>query len=239
MSEFNTNQSVSYVDESGFRSFLTTTFMTMSIGLLVSAGIAYLSFQSLLSGGFIYSLISSKIGFYVLIFGQLGIAIALGAGLSKFNPMVARILFILYSVITGVTFGILPIAYGVTNTFLAFIFTAVLFVSMAVIGHTTKVDISKFSGILIAGLITLVIISIASMFLNLSGVNLIVSYIGVIIFMGLTAWDVQKLKSYYYSTEYDESMRSKLSIYGAFQLYLDFINLFLYILRIFGSRSRD
>ncbi|HCY06504.1 MAG TPA: BAX inhibitor (BI)-1/YccA family protein [Erysipelotrichaceae bacterium] len=239
MSEFNTNQNIVYVDEGGFRQFLTGTFTNMAIGLLVSAGIAFMSFQSLINGGFIYSLITSGIGFYVLLFGQLGVAIAFSAGLNKFNPMVARILFMVYSAITGVTFGILPIAYGVTNTFMAFVFTSVLFVCMAIIGKTTKIDISRFSGLLVGGLFALIIISIASMFMNLPGSTLLISYLGVIIFLGLTAWDVQKLKAYYYSTEHDEEMRSKLSIYGAFQLYLDFINLFLYILRIFGNRSRD
>ena len=110
---------------------------------------------------------------------------------------------------------------------------------MSVIGHTTKVDITKFSGLLIAGLFTLIIITVLSMFINIPGATMITSYLGVVIFLGLTAWDVQKLRNYYFSSELDDTLRSKLSIYGAFQLYLDFINLFLYILRIFGNRSKD
>ncbi len=239
MSEQKIYQNLDGTSDLMFRSFLTKTFSIMSIGLLVTAAVAYFVFQDIYNGGMMYDLIVSNSGlFYILFFVQIGVAIGFTWGLNKMSPMVANILFFLYSAITGVTFGVLPLAYGVENMFYAFGFTAVLFISVAIIGHTTSVDISRFSGLLIGGLIALIVISVASMFINLSGIELIVCYLGVIIFLGLTAWDTQKLKQYYYSAAHDDEMVSKLSIYGAFQLYLDFINLFLYILRILGRRGR-
>ncbi len=238
MSNYDVYSDLDKISENLFKNFMTKTFGIMAAGLVISGVVAYFSFMDVVNGGFLYDLMLSDFGYLLLIFGQLGIAIVLGWMLYKMSTTIAYVLFFAYCVITGVTFGILPLVYGVSNMFYAFGFAAVLFISMAVIGYTTKVDISKFSGLLIAGLFTLVIISIASLFINLSGIELIVCYAGVIIFLGLTAWDTQKLKAMYHSTADDSELLTKMSIYGAFQLYLDFINLFLYILRILGRRGK-
>ncbi|MCI6271883.1 MAG: Bax inhibitor-1/YccA family protein [Erysipelotrichaceae bacterium] len=239
MSEQNIFQDLDNISENLFKKFVTKTFGLMGVGLLVSALVAYLTFNDILNDGFIANLVfGNQFGFYVLFFGQLGLALFFGFMLYKMNPMIAYILFFVYCTFTGITFSVLPLAYGIYNVFYAFIFTAVLFICCAIIGHTTSIDISKFSGLLIGGLFTLVIISVVSMFINLDGISLIVCYGGVIIFLGITAWDTQKLKAYYEMYSGDEEMLSRLSVYGAFQLYLDFINLFIYILRIIGRRGK-
>ncbi len=235
MEEFRNYTSV--VDEGGFKSFLTNTFATMAVGLFISAAIAYLSFYSIASQGFMYDLLTKHtMVMFGLLIAEVLVAVALTANLYKMKSTTAMILFGVYCTLSGVTFGILPIAYGATNTFMAFVFTSVLFTCMAIIGKTTSVDLSKYSSYLYAGLFVIIIISIFSMFFRFSGLDLIISYLAVVVFLGLTAWDVQKLKELYYSSEHDYELKSKLSIYGAFQLYLDFVNLFIYILRILGRR---
>ena len=114
-----------------------------------------------------------------------------------------------------------------------------LFGSCAVIGATTHRDLSQFSTLLMGGLITLVIASIASIFIPALRDSLFLSYLGVIIFLGLTAWDMQRIKSMYYSVGGYGQLADNLAIYGAFELYLDFINIFLYVLRIFGRNSNN
>ncbi len=124
---------------------------------------------------------------------------------------------------------------------MAFAFAAVLFISCAVIGYTTRVDLTRFSGLFMGGLIAIILVSIVGMFFRsfFWGMNLYISYFGVLLFLGITAWDVQKLKNSYNMVSYDSEFAEKYSIIGALQLYLDFINIFLYIVRILGnSRSR-
>ena len=120
---------------------------------------------------------------------------------------------------------------------MAFAFAAVLFFCCAIIGHTTNVDLSKFGGLMIGGLIALVITSIVSMFIPALRDGLLISYVGVILFLFLTAWDMQKIKGFYYGVE-EGRLKNNLAIYGAFELYLDFLNMFLYLLRILGRGSK-
>jgi FtsH-binding integral membrane protein len=113
-----------------------------------------------------------------------------------------------------------------------------MFFCCAIIGHTTNVDLTKFSGLLIGGLIALVVATILSLFIPVLRDSLIISYIGVLLFLVITAWDMQKIKQFYYGTQGGMgTLGGNLAVYGAFQLYLDFINLFLRILQILGSRS--
>ena len=139
--------------------------------------------------------------------------------------------------VTGFTFSILPLEFGLATVFTAFAFAAVMFFACAVIGHYTNVDLSRISGIMIGGLFALVLASVLALFIPSLRNGLVISYIGVILFGALTAWDMQRVKAIYYQTQGNEMLSGNLAVYGAFELYLDFINMFLYILRIVGSRS--
>ncbi len=238
MSEYDT----SYVNAAyggTLRQYIMKVFTTMGIGLAVTAAVAFFGYMSLVSGGIFYKLFTgSSMIIWILMIAQIGLCIALSAGINRMSTAAVTALFYGYAAITGVTFSFLPLAWGASTVFTAFLFAAVMFISCVVIGHFTSVDLSRFSGLAMGALVALIIMSILSMFIPALYNSLIYGYVGVAIFLFLTAWDMQKIKSFYYQTEgAGNAIRGNLAVYSAFQLYLDFINLFLYVLRILGSRS--
>ena len=241
MSEF--NQTQTYVNETGttLNAYITKVFSMMGIAVLLTAAIAFVGYLSLVNGGFLYNMYMSgaiSIAYIVCAIAQFGVCIVLSMRITKMETKTAKILFYAYAALTGVTFAVLPMAFDVATVFSAFAFAAVMFFCCAVIGHTTSVDLTKFSGLLIGGLIALVVATILSLFVPVLRDSLIISYIGVLLFLVITAWDMQKIKQFYYGTQGGMgTLGGNLAVYGAFQLYLDFINLFLRILRILGSRS--
>lgn len=214
---------------------MTRSFLWMAGGLAVTA---LVSFVVLYSGLWI-TIFSVPYSPFILLIAQLGVVIYLSGKLAKMKPATAQMLFMAYAVLTGVNFSILPIAYGLSNIFIAFGFTAVLFVCLAVIGLTTRKDLSGLGPMLLAGLITMILVSVVGYFINLGTFEMVINYIMIGIFLGLIAYDVQKMRALYFACEGDSAMLSKISIYSAFDLYLDFINIFLYILRILGRNSRN
>ena len=237
MSEYNSQSQVYYESGESLRTYITKVFTTMTIGLLITTLVAFDGYLSLMRGGIFLQVLSSAPWIvYVLLFAELGVAIAMSMGITKFSPMTCRILFFVYSALTGLTFSTLPLAYGVTTVFTAFLFAAVLFACCAVIGHTTNVDLTQFRGLLMGALLALVLVSVISLFVPVLRESMWIGYLGLAVFLGLTAFDMQKIKQFYYGTG-EGTIRESLAVYGAFQLYLDFINMFLYILRILGSRS--
>ena len=238
MSEYRDSNAYASASDS-FRGYLTKVFTKMGIALVVTAVTAYAVYYNIMSGGFMLSILGSGFGMIAMFAIQFGVVTYLSTHLAKMNPSTCTTLFYVYAVITGITFSTLFLVYELGTIFVAFGFTAVMFFACAVIGHTTNVDLTKFSGLLIGGLIALVVASVASFFIPALRDSLIISYIGILVFLGLTAWDVQKLKSYYYQTNGDGTLQSNLAVYGAFQLYLDFINIFLYVLRILGRNSNS
>ncbi len=241
MSEF--NQSQVYVNETGttLNGYITKVFTMMGIAVLITAAVAFGGYLSLVSGGFLMNVyVSGAYGILsiIAVIAQFGICIFLSSKITTMQTKTATILFYVYAAVTGVTFSVLPITFNIATVFTAFAFASVMFFSCAVIGHTTKVDLTKFSGLLMGGLIALVIATIASLFIPMLRDSLLISYIGVLLFLILTAWDMQKIKQFYYGTQGGiGQIGGNLAVFGAFQLYLDFINLFLQILRIVGSRS--
>ena len=238
MSEFQRPGSTYVVneDKAAINAYLTRVFTIMGIGLGVTAVIAFALFAWLSTGGIALLGSWGFMGTILLVVAQLGITIALSRGITKYSTQTCTILFYVYCALTGITFSILPFAYDVGTLFTAFAFAAVLFISCAVIGHTTKVDLTRFQGLLLGGLLALILMSVLSLFIPaFQGMNLIIGYIGLILFLILTAFDIQKIKQYYYGVGEGE-IKDNLAIFGAFQLYLDFINIFLYILRILGNR---
>lgn len=148
--------------------------------------------------------------------------------------MSATVWFTIYSVLNGAVLSFVFLAYTMTSITQVFFITAGTFGAMAFIGTTTKRDLTKFGGILLMGLIGIIIASIVNLFVGSSMFDLILSYIGVLLFVGLTAWDAQQIKRALYMAPDAGESAQKIALLGALNLYLDFINLFLYLLRIFG-----
>ncbi|MCR4952188.1 MAG: Bax inhibitor-1/YccA family protein [Solobacterium sp.] len=217
--------------------YITKVFGHMGIGLAITAAVAFLGYYSVVTGGIFYKLLTTAPWFmFVLLFAELGIAFGMGRAVSGMSSATCRLMFFIYSALTGITFSLLPMTYGISTVFTAFLFAAVLFICCAIIGHTTSVDLSKFAGLMMGALLALIIMTVISLFVPVLRNSLFIGYLGLIIFLGITAWDMQKVKRFYYQVEEGE-LKENLAIYSAFELYLDFINIFLYILRILGSRS--
>lgn len=215
--------------------FLAKTFNWMAVGLAITGVVAYFTAAT----GLAYSIIGSPL-FYVLIFAELGLVFYLSARVSKIQASTASGLFVGYSVLNGLTLSVIFLAYTSSSIAATFFITAGMFGAMAVYGLVTKRDLSGWGSFLFMGLIGVIIASVVNIFLQSSAMSWVVSMIGVIVFTGLTAYDVQKIKRIGEEgimSQGDEAIR-KGSIMGALTLYLDFINLFLMLLRFFGgSRS--
>ncbi len=170
----------------------------------------------------------------MLIIAQFGLVIFLSARITKLSANAARALFMAYAVSVGATLSTIFLVYTSSSIMRVFFITGSMFLVMAIVGFLTKVDLSKFGALLIMGLVGIIIASVVNIFLGSDSLQMIVSYLGVGIFLGLTAYDVQKIKKLY--AEFGSA--GNLAILGALSLYLDFLNLFLFLLRIFGV-SKD
>ncbi|MGM9813235.1 MAG: Bax inhibitor-1/YccA family protein [Muribaculaceae bacterium] len=172
-----------------------------------------------------------------LVISQIAVVLVLSGRLNKLSITSATLLFYLYSVLTGVVFSSILLLYTATSVGMTFLITAGVFAAMSIYGFTTSNDLTKFGSMMFMALIGLIICSVVNIFLKSSGMEWIISLAGVAIFIGLTAWDTQKIKNAaMYAT--DGTSAEKLATFGALSLYLDFVNLFLYLLRFFGG-SRD
>ena len=179
---------------------------------------------------------SNRMAPIVLLVLQVGVVLVLSGRIHKLSTPVASLLFYLYSVLTGVVFSVILLVYTASSIAYTFFITAGVFAAMSIYGYFTSNDLSRMGSILFMALIGLIVCSLVNIFVNSSTMDWIISFAGVLIFIGLTAWDTQKIKQ---MTQYaDQSMVGKIATLGALNLYLDFVNLFLYLLRFFGD-SRD
>ena len=212
--------------------FMTKVYSWMTLALFITGIVAMYvaSSEQLLSIVF-----GTKYMFMGLIIAQLGVVWYLSARVSKLSYTTAIIMFILYSVLSGITLSSIFIIYTASSIASTFFITAGTFGVMSLAGFFTKKDLSGFGAIMMMGLIGLIIATVVNYFLQSSTLNYIISYAGVMIFVGLTAYDTQKLKLM--ATQLDGEQAKKGSIMGALTLYLDFINLFLYLLRVLGDRK--
>ena len=204
-------------------------FMWMFIGLLVTFLTGYVVS---VNDNMLYNIFSG-VTYFLLIIIELVLVIFLSARIKKMQVTTARIVFILYSFVTGLTFGSIFVVFELTSIILVFLIAASLFGLFALIGYFTKLDLTKLGTILLMMLLGVVICVIVNMFLNNSTFDLVISCISIIVFLGFTAYDIQKIKLLAY--EFEEE--GKVAIIGALELYLDFINIFLDLLRIFGNRD--
>lgn len=219
--------------DTGLRNYMTLVYTWMSLGLLVTGIVALLTVQT----GLVNSLMSNQIMFFVLIFGQLGLVIFLSSSIMKLSPAQASGTFILYSALNGLTLSMIFILYTRASIASTFFITAGTFGAMSLYGLITKRDLTNLRSILFMGLIGIIIASLVNIFLKSPAIYWAVTIIGVLVFTGLTAYDTQKIKNLYESGAAYGDNGKKIAIIGALRLYLDFINLFLMLLRIFGRRN--
>lgn len=216
------------------RTFFNRVFSWMTLGLLAT-GVTSMYVAS--SPSLIQFFLGNTILFFGLILLELFAVGFLAAKINSMSEQQASMLFIGYSILNGITLSGIFLMYTGASIALAFFVTAGTFAAMTVYGYTTKSDLSEMGKLMFMGLIGIIIASIINIFLKSSAMDYIISYVGVAIFIGLTAWDVQKLKLL--SENASEQEHKNLAIYGALTLYMDFINLFIFMLRILGNRSRD
>lgn len=220
------------------KTFMASVFSWMGIALAVSAVTAYVFGTD---PSYMQYLISSTgqglsgLG-YVVMFAPIGFVLLMGFGFQKLSTPALTGVFLLYSFVMGMSLSFIFLAYAHGVIYQTFFVSAAMFGVMALLGYTTKTDLTKLGNILMMALIGIIIASLINMFMRSSGFSYLISFIAVIIFTGLTAYDVQKLKNIGSGAEYAGADTAKLSILGALTLYLDFINLFLALLRLFGNR---
>ncbi|MEZ4825163.1 MAG: Bax inhibitor-1/YccA family protein [Bacteroidia bacterium] len=223
-----------FITSGAANSFLTQVYSTMALGLVITALAAWYVGHTPAVFNFLMT------GFlkWVVILAPLGLVIFLSARIHRLSFTNASIAFATYSLLTGVSLSVLFLVYNIATLAQTFFITAGMFGAMALIGLTTKVDLSKFRSILYMGLVGIIIASVVNIFMASSMFDFIISVVGVVIFAGLTAYDNQKLLEISLHADPESESTKKIALMGALSLYLDFINLFLFLLRIFGG-NRD
>ncbi len=224
-------------DADASRKFLAKVFMWMFVALALSAAAAYAVLNTSLLYSFVDPATGQANGLMTLVrFAPLAFVLIMSFGFNRISYPVLSILFIAYAIVTGISLAFWLIAFTPSSALGVFATTSIVFGIMAIAGYTTQMDLTKFGSILIMFLIGIVVASLVNMFLHSSGLDMIISYIGVAVFVGLTAYDVQKLKNIGAGLVYGDASASKMALMGGLTLYLDFINLFLMLLRVFGRR---
>lgn len=238
MNDFNTvsrgiGASAQTVD-AGLRSYMQSVYAQMGIGLLVSAAVAYGVGMSnlgiMIQGSFLR---------YIVMFLPLIMVFGFGAAVNKLSIQGARLYFYAFAAAMGLSLSWIFMVFNlgsITTTFLA---TSVAFLSLSLWGYTTKRDISGWGSFLMIGLVGIIVASLINIFLRSEAIQFAVSIIGVLIFAGLTAYDTQKIKNTYLQMRgrVEENAIARMAIYGALELYLDFINMFMFLLNFFGSQE--
>ena len=208
------------------------TFGWMAMCLLITA----LTAMGFVNSGLFYHIASSG-AMWLLIIAELVLVFVLSARINKMSVATATIMLIVYSALNGVTLSFIFVVYSLGSIAKTFFITTGMFGVMALVGATTKRDLSKLGSILFMALIGLIIASLVNIFLRSSGLEWVISLIGVVLFTALTAYDVQRVKQLAAESDlYDDTQVGRLAIISALSLYLDFINLFLYLLRFFGRK---
>lgn len=219
------------VIDNGLREYMLSVYNNMGLGLVVSGVIAYLvatvpELTALFLGG-------PQV--YLFIFAPLVMVLVMSFGIEKFSASGLQTMFYAYAALMGVSLSTVFMTYQLGSIFQVFGITAVMFLSMSLYGYTTKKDLTSMGGFLLMGLIGLIVASIINVFMQSAAFDFAISVIGVLIFVGLTAYDTQKIKEIYYQTSGED--RAKAGTMGALALYLDFVNLMLYLLKLVGQRK--
>ncbi len=214
------------------KKFMTGVYIRMAAALLITAAV---SFFTATSYDFMRLLFQKNL-FFAFIIAELALVIILSAAIRKLSPAVAMLCFFLYAVINGITLSSIFMIYQLGSIFRVFVISALMFGGMSIYGATTKSDLRSAGRYLYMALMGLIIASIVNLIFRSSGLDWLISIIGVGVFVGITAYDTQKLMTIGIHNDGSETFQ-KMAIIGALELYLDFINIFLKMLRLFGKRK--
>ena len=216
-----------------FPVLMRKVYLWMTLALLITGFTAY---YVATNEAILTAIVTNQILFWGLIIAELGLVFGLSAAINRLSLTTATLMFVVYSVINGATMSFIFLAYTMSSITSVFFITAGTFAAMGLFGYFTKTDLSSMGKILLMALIGIIIATIVNIFVNSSGLEMILNYLGVLIFVGLTAYDTQKIKQMLLIAPDAGEGAQKVALLGALSLYLDFINLFLYLLRIFGRR---
>ena len=214
--------------------FFNSVYAWMAAGLAVTAAVAWwVSTQP----AFIAQIFHGPMLFFLII-AQLGLVWAVAGAINRINATAATVLFMLYSALNGLTLSVILLVYTQAVIASAFVVTAGTFAAMSVYGFVTRRDLTALGSLLFMALIGLILASVVSIFWHPTWLTVAINYVGVLIFVGLTAYDTQRLKHIAIQTQNDPALAARMSIVGALKLYLDFLNLFLFIVSILGGGDR-
>lgn len=231
--------------EDSVRAFFNRVYGWMAGGLALTAAIAWFvsnnqAIQQLIFG--------NSLVFILLIIAEFGLVIGLSGAINRISAQTAALLFLAYAAVNGLTLSSIFMVYSKGDIAMAFATSAGLFLAMSLIGSATRMDLSRVGNIALIGLVGIIIVSVVNLFLKSSGLDFLISIIGIVIFLGLTAWDTQKLRRMALNLDPTgdnpitmtggNPQAEKVAVIGALSLYLDLINLFLFVLRLFGGGRR-
>ena len=217
-----------------FPALMRKVYVWMTLALVITGVTAY---GVAASPSLIYTLMSSEYLFWGCLLGELGLVYFISSRIMNLSLTTATLLFIAYSILNGVTMSFIFLVYTTSSIANVFFITAGTFGAMSLIGYTTKRDLSKMGQLWMMALVGLIIASFANILMKSDTLSLIISYVGVVVFVGLTAWDTQKIKRMLAQADDISEDAQKIALLGALTLYLDFVNLFLYLLRLLGKRN--
>jgi len=216
----------------GLREYMLRIYNYMASGLALTGIVAYVFAQS----GY-YAQVAQTPLIYLIMLAPLGFVLVMSFGINRMTASTAQMLFWLFSGVMGLSLASIFLVFTGASIARVFFITAGTFAAMSLYGYTTKRDLSQFGSFLMMGLIGIIIASIVNIFIGSTALQFAISVIGVIVFVGLTAWDTQNIKEQYYELQYaDGQTAGKAAIMGALRLYLDFINLFMMLLQLLGVR---
>lgn len=217
-----------------FPALMRKVYVWMSFALLITGIMAYGVAES---PALMQTIYSNKLVFWGIIIAQFALVFGISGAINRLSLPIATLLFVAYASLNGIIFSSIFVIYSTAVIAKVFFITAGTFGAMSLYGYFTKADLSGMGKILMMALIGLIIATVVNIFLKSSGLEMILSYVGVLIFVGLTAWDTQKIKMMLAQCQDMNEEAQKIALLGAFTLYLDFINLFIYLLRIFGRKE--
>lgn len=231
--------------DQGLRTYMLRVYNLMAVALFITAAAATIAFSFdpvarllfTFAPNSNYIIGQTPLGILVN-FAPIGIALYLSMGISRMEIATAQMLFWIYAVLIGLSLSSLGYVYTGESIASTFFISASVFAAMSIYGHTTQRDLTSMGSLMVMGLFGILLASIINIFLGSAAVSFAVSVLGVVIFMGLIAWDTQKLKDIYYSTGGGE-LGQRYAIVGAFSLYIDLISLFLHLLRFTGNRRQQ
>ena len=216
-----------------FPVLMRKVYLWMSLALAITG---FTAFYVANSQTLMMKILGNQLVFWGLVIAELALVVGLSAAINKLSLTTATIMFVVYSVINGVTMSFIFLAYTFSSVASVFFITAGTFAAMALFGYFTKTDLTSFGKLFMMALIGIIIATIVNIFVKSEGLTMILNYLGVLVFVGLTAYDSQKIKQMLLTAPDAGEGAQKLALLGSLSLYLDFINLFLYLLRIFGTR---